>query len=159
QPYLSHDFPANTLELQTTVTPDLLDPVSHPEVLFDAPGVTSDILVFWPMTIAKDGHKTDVNFRWTVNGEPTPVVSNLFFMSSAALSLELVMRAVADGYRRLAKPNVATTEDPDTWPDRRTARVGGVRRTYAPTDGDEGKTAFTTDKWLLSYRGRLMSAL
>src|SRR5262249_38327124 len=79
------------------------------------------------------------------------------FMSNAALSLEPVMRAVADGYRKLAKPNVATTEVPATWPDRRTARVGGVRRTYAPTDGDEGKTAFNTDRWLLSYRGRLMS--
>lgn len=157
QPYLSHDFPADSISLLTTVTPDLVEPLTRGDgVMFDASGVDKSNLAFWPVTVDRNNRKSDVDFRWTVNGEATPVVSNLFFMANQLLSDEGTMKNIAEAYRNLAETGVATTEDPRTWPTRRTARVGGVKRRYAPSDGDEGKTSFSTDSWLLSYRGRMM---
>jgi hypothetical protein len=160
QPFASRDFPAQQITMLTRKTPDLTEPKpDSPQPVGNSqaqigqggyvvfPGDATPYKIFWPRTAnGLPGTPGDVLFKWSIDDNPTPVESNLLFIENAALSVESVIKKVVDYYRTMDDGVVSL----------RTARLGGVRRRYAPAAAD-GDTSFDTDSWLLSTRGRLVT--
>lgn len=164
QAFASRDFPAERIGLLTKTTPDLVNPTKDPNspncvyqgvtqvrsdgrVLVD--GLPDSVLIFWPRTRrGEPGTPGDVDFKWTVDNDETPLVSNLLFVGSGCIALDRQMGLVADYYRTL-------TAKEGGWSPLRIAQSSGARRRYAQTASD-GTTTFDTDSWLLSTRGRIL---
>jgi hypothetical protein len=98
-------------------------------------------LIFWPRVPGDSNTAHDVEFKWTVDEDATPITSPVLFVENAALVVEDTIRRVASYYRSLT--------------DRRTAQLSATRRRYGPRR-DDCETSFDTDSWLMSVRGRLL---
>jgi hypothetical protein len=170
QPFKSRDFPADKITMLTRTTPDLISAVQKPKNRAEQKG-SDDVtilqngrlvveglpqdnrfIVFWPrITEGSPGTSGDVEFKWTLDSDNTPIVSNLLFVSNSVKALAKPMAQIVDYYRKWG--DTSSAESP--WPTLRTARVFGTRRRYAPSEND-GDTSFDTDSWLLSTRGPLL---
>lgn len=159
QPFASRDFPVSELRMLTRKSPDLLNPDEDDTAPSPTEGSPVTITkhgrlvvpnypklsTFWPRTQPwNKGAEGDVEFKWAIDSDSTPVASHLLFVENAALSDHDLIKEVATYYRSIRTQRL--------W--LRTARLGGARRRYAPPAGD-GDTSFDTDTWLLSTRGRL----
>jgi hypothetical protein len=105
-------------------------------------------LIFWPRVRPGIPGKAagDVEFKWRLDADATPITSPLLFVENSAVSVEGTVKRIAEHYRNLKGAQESL----------RTASLGGLRRRYAPAR-DEGDTSFDTDSWLLSTRGRLLT--
>jgi hypothetical protein len=162
QPFDGREFPPRHIEMLTRQTPDLLNPLKTFENdlpatiayqkeagrILDLPDLSAETLVFWPRTTALKAQARgpgDVDFKWSVDGDPAPAISNLLFVGNGALGSEIALEGIVKRYRDRVK----------TDPVLRTVRLFGAKRRYAPTD-KEGETSYDTDSWMLGATGRLL---
>ena len=160
QPYDSRDFPVSKLVMLTRVTPDLISPCGSsvsPTPTSDGEtntgrlyfsGLANDDLVFWPrVKRGLPGTDGDVEFKWTIDDDKTPITSNLLFVSNSVARDSEKLVKVANYYRKKG----LDTEN-SKWNPLVVARLSGTRHQYAvPNSSTE--TSFDTDSWLMSLRG------
>jgi len=154
----------------TRRTPDLTDPVSHTDSVqtwkssgyetvtthangaLESASFHKEDLAFWPRTLnGVPGGKGDVEFKWTIDDDHTPVVSNLLFVSNSLVNNEDAIRTIAAYYRDIGGESATPG---GAWPALRTARLFGTRRRYASATS-KFDPSFDTDSWLLSLRGQI----
>ena len=108
-------------------------------------------LAFWPrITEGAPGTSGDVEFKWSLDDDNTPITSKLLFVDNRCSHNKDALATIVEYYRSLGRTEAQIVGS--TWHPLRTARLYGTRRRYAPeTQGSE--TAFDTDSWLLTARG------
>jgi len=153
QPDGGRDFPASSVEILSGTTPDLHLPydVAGGRIVFEG---YEDCHAFWPKVVAPSGAVVDFEWRGSVDGDPTPFSNRMIWIASASAAREGFVSRVVDHYNGTLR-----TADPgrkDNWPVQNVTRLDGVRRSYAPPQG-EIDTAFDTSSWLLVARGRKAS--
>lgn len=160
QPNASRAFPADEIEMVTTVTPDL-----EPPEQIEIPGTAAEPLsrnrdtqgarIFWPRTSTQPD--SEVIFDYRINGDATPARSKLIFVDNTAAHSPSLMKLLVEGY---SKGEMADDEGIRRG-------LGGVRhsntvfhaavdRKYAAT-AKHGETSLNTDTWQLSAEGRAVS--
>src|SRR5581483_2000971 len=150
QPFGGRHFPAQTVEMVTTVTEDLSPDFDFIPVdqewdelksgNHDRLPIKPAAVAFWPQRV----DKTDVIFQYKLNGDSRQVSSPLLFVDNVAAHSATTMRAIVEAYNNY--PNQL----------RRTASHGGAERKYADT-ARGGETSFPTNAWRLAAEGRLAS--
>jgi hypothetical protein len=161
QPDAGRDFPAHSVTMLTTRTPDLIDAVDEASGL--VPGFQPG-QAFWPRMHNGAGTVVDFDWKSIIDEEPTPVVNRMLFVDQTMTGHDDVKRIV-DYYN-----GDIATGDPgtrDKWPAQNVARLGSARRSYAARREETQKipgssmndmppvdTAYDTDSWLLVARGR-----
>lgn len=154
QPNAGNSMPAKRVEMLTRVTPDLLSPRRGTAQQKKQAGrvletdLASGALVFWPRVAPDTSNpgevpsRGDVEFKFACDGDVTPAVGNMLFVSNAALGSQSDLKLIADHYRA-------------AYEGRRRFSHSGAKRRYAQT-GREGETEFDTDNWLMTLTGRTL---
>lgn len=173
QPFDSHDFPADTIELKTLQTPDLEDPklpigfgpatgsAGAADVCRPVPtnGATSPSPgVFWPTLLdpsSASSPNREVMFEYAINGQEQLARSPLLFVDNAAAHDPKTMGWVADYYNNTIAEAKLLPGSLQNGKDQSYLRVvdhGGAPRRYAVEQKD-GQCTFDTASWVLASRG------
>lgn len=150
QPYDGRGFPANRVQMLTSITPNLDRDNSHAKVHKKL--ATSE--AFWVILDEKVAGKTGQPFvfSWRTN-DASKVTSELVFLSYSTINDPNKLAMVKTGY------NSSDTR-------RRTAQLGSVRHQYAQTEytsctsdqnfkPQKGSTSFDTLAWVMGLQGRV----
>ncbi|WP_299822178.1 hypothetical protein [uncultured Jannaschia sp.] len=160
QPFGGRRFPVRTLNLLTTVTPDIVDPneeaAAEGEVASTGRiGLEGGAgLVFWPRLFrALPG-----NLRFEMDIDGVKCDLPLIFAENTAIGNETTLAALVDYYndpRHVADPDTDAAADRPINPIRhiRTLVFGGAERRYAE-EVKAGSASFQTDHWTLAASGK-----
>lgn len=155
QPYAGREFPASSIEIVTTVTPEIIDPEDYPDQYIpdvgtqeNGPSLCGGEMqnvgrCFWPRTapVEKGTSGNEVLFELRIDGSTSTVKVPLIFVDNAAAHNSKTMEDLVKYYNTDAEERL------------RTATHSGVVRKYAPSL-QSGDTNFVTDKWILNATGR-----
>ena len=155
QPNGSRRFPAKSLTMITTQTPDILDPNGEPPanagkgieerpsgVLALPPSAgraRNPGLVFWPRTAR--GPTGDIGFTFEIEGRADAATMPLIFVDNGAANDAYTLERLADYY------NVASATG------LRTLQLGGTQRRYAE-ERRSGEASNETFAWEIRVEGR-----
>ncbi len=161
QPDGGRDFPVGSLVLLTNRTPNLIDfrKTEGGALSIDGyPDDPTDAKAFWPRYRDPSGGSADVAWKVMADDNPAPFVTPMIFIANGAADDRIYLEKVVALYNGALRSG-----DPGRrlgWPASNVALMGGARRSYAPpkTPKDGGlptvDTAFDTESWLLTARGR-----
>ena len=135
-PFDARDFPAGSVRLRTTRTPDLAPVTKDCEV----PGLNSGI-AFWPSTTKSP--QGAVQFEVALDGRPTTVTLPMIFVDNTAAHDPVSVKAVVDHYNSLHPDEGFNVAD-----------FHGAAHRYAP-ETRIGSATFDTARWVVGVRGRI----
>jgi hypothetical protein len=166
QPHAGREFPASTMTVLTSVSPDLVDPRTvEGGALF--PADCGRGMVFWPKVPGPGGEPADFDWRCALDDHPTPMITKMMFLDNIAANTPATVEEAVARYNADAEG-------------RNVARLGGARRGYAEREPARARndparaaaatangpdpildlyadTAFDSDSWVLRAEGRLLA--